>query len=57
MHLRDLADHFEKELRSQGHTFPFENADGSIDIEYINNEMEMDPLEEQITTKAADSMQ
>ncbi|GJN87045.1 hypothetical protein PLIIFM63780_010627 [Purpureocillium lilacinum] len=37
MHLRDLAEQFEKEIRTKGHTLPFETADGSIDPDYFDS--------------------
>ncbi|PTB58443.1 hypothetical protein M431DRAFT_3404 [Trichoderma harzianum CBS 226.95] len=40
MHLRDLADQFEKDLRSKGHTFPFQQPDGSVDTDYLDQDVE-----------------
>ncbi|KAK1240468.1 hypothetical protein MKX07_004496 [Trichoderma sp. CBMAI-0711] len=40
MHLRDLADQFEKDLRLKGHTSPFQHADGSVDKDYLNEDVE-----------------
>lgn len=36
MHLRDLADEFERDLRLKGHTVPFQQADGSVDTDYLD---------------------
>ncbi|KID81495.1 dynamin [Metarhizium guizhouense ARSEF 977] len=38
MHLRDLAEQFEKDLRSKGHTLPFQQADGSVDADYLGQD-------------------
>ncbi|KAM3551913.1 hypothetical protein ARSEF4850_007638 [Beauveria asiatica] len=35
MHLRDLADTFEKNLRTEGYKLPFEQANGAIDAEFL----------------------
>ncbi|KAL6879909.1 P-loop containing nucleoside triphosphate hydrolase protein [Trichoderma longibrachiatum] len=40
MHLRDLADQFEEDLRSKGHTSPFQHPDGSVDKDYLNEDAE-----------------
>ncbi|KAL7808711.1 P-loop containing nucleoside triphosphate hydrolase protein [Trichoderma gracile] len=40
MHLRDLADQFEKDLRLKGHTSPFQHPDGSVDKDYLNENIE-----------------
>ncbi|KAH0493470.1 hypothetical protein TgHK011_000138 [Trichoderma gracile] len=40
MHLRDLADQFEKDLRLKGHTSPFQHPDGSVDEDYLNDHIE-----------------
>lgn len=39
MHLRDLADQFEKDIRTKGHTFPFQQPDGSIDTDYFDKDV------------------
>ncbi|XWX00709.1 hypothetical protein V2A60_008730 [Cordyceps javanica] len=35
MHLRNLADEFEKEIRTKGHKMPFQAADGSTDNDLL----------------------
>lgn len=40
MHLRDLADQFEIDMRTKRHTLPFERSDGFIDEEYLDSEVE-----------------
>lgn len=40
MHLRDLADHFEKEIRMNEHTLPFQKVDGSTDADYLDENVE-----------------
>lgn len=42
MHLRELADQFERDIRTQGHTLPFKTADGSIDDEYLDSDIEQE---------------
>ncbi|KFA81327.1 hypothetical protein S40288_08302 [Stachybotrys chartarum IBT 40288] len=39
MHLRELADQFEKDIRTKGHTLPFEEADGSVDEDYLDQDL------------------
>jgi hypothetical protein len=36
MHLRDLAEQFEEDLRLKGHTFPFQRPNGSVDPDYVD---------------------
>lgn len=38
MHLRDLADKFEKEIRTKGHKMPFQAADGSADADFLQQD-------------------
>ncbi|KAL7946063.1 P-loop containing nucleoside triphosphate hydrolase protein [Trichoderma barbatum] len=40
MHLRDLADQFETDIRTKGHTFPFQQSDGSVDTDYFDQDVE-----------------
>lgn len=37
MHLRDLADKFEEEIRTKGWKVPFETVDGSLDKTFVEN--------------------
>ncbi|KAK3175449.1 hypothetical protein K4F52_010257 [Lecanicillium sp. MT-2017a] len=38
MHLRNMADQFEEEIRMKGHTMPFEEADGSVDVDFLEED-------------------
>lgn len=42
MHLRGLADQFERDIRTRGHTLPFQTADGSIDNEYLKSDTQQE---------------
>ncbi len=37
IHLRNLADTFEKNFRTKGHKLPFEQANGTIDAEFLQH--------------------
>lgn len=42
MHLRELADLFEKSLRTKGHNMPFEQANGSVDADFFQQDADLE---------------